>query len=36
MNKRQKPANTPETTKDQFFKVLKKVSRKTKQKKQDL
>lgn len=32
MNKRQKPANTdtPTTTKEQFFKVLKKVSRKTK------
>lgn len=32
MNKRQKPANTPETTKGQFLKVLKKVARKLSEK----
>lgn len=34
MNKRQKPANTElSTTKERFFKVLKKVARKTQPKK---
>jgi hypothetical protein len=28
MNKKAKPANTPETTKAAFFKVLKQVARK--------